>query len=145
TNISEYTKSTVRSGLTTKDKYRIRNRDGHRCQACGKGVNDNIRLHVDHKVPVDWGGGNEDSNLWILCNECNSAKKSFFKDDFDPEVMKLVYKQDSGFQRLKVLFENSPNKKLIPSILQGIAGIRDWTRTIRDVRKKHDINVKWVK
>jgi hypothetical protein len=143
TRISNYTSIKVRSGLNSKDKYRIRNRDGHRCQSCGKGVNDGVKLHIDHKIPIDWGGGNDDSNLWTLCDECNLAKKSFFKDDFDAETMKLVYNQSNGYQRLKVLFENSPNKKFNPSILQGIAGIRDWTRTIRDIRDKYNLNICW--
>lgn len=143
TKIGEYSKQTRRSGLTSKDLYRIRNRDGHRCQSCGKGVNDGVKLHVDHKVPLEWGGNNTDDNLWTLCSSCNQAKKSFFKDDFDPEVMKLVYAETSGYQKLRVLFENSPNVKFTPSILQGIAGIRDWTRTIRDIREKYNLNITW--
>ncbi|WP_420399641.1 HNH endonuclease [Flagellimonas sp.] len=143
TKIGAYSKQTRRSGLTSKDLYRIRNRDGHRCQSCGQGANDGVKLHVDHKIPVDWGGTNIDDNLWTLCSSCNQAKKSFFKDDFDSEVMKLVYSESSGYQKLRVLFENSPNVKFSPSILQGIAGIRDWTRTIRNIREKYDLNITW--
>ena len=142
-SINAYSTTTVRSGLTSKDKYRIRHRDGHRCQSCGKGVNDGVKLHVDHKIPVDWGGSNFDDNLWTLCDECNLAKKAFFKDDFDPEVMKLVFKETSGYQRLRVLFEQSPAVKFTPSVLQGIAGIRDWTRTIRNIRNKYNMNIVW--
>lgn len=144
TLINDLKSTSLRSGLSTKDKYRIRNRDGHRCQSCGRGVNDNVNLHVDHKIPIDWGGGNEDSNLWTLCNECNLAKRNFFKDDFDAEIMKLVYNEQSGTLRLKTLFENSPNKKFPPSILQGIAAIRDWTRTIRLIREKYQLNIVWI-
>lgn len=144
TLINDLTSRSVRNGLSSKDKFRIRNRDGHRCQSCGKGVSDNVKLHVDHKIPLDWAGTNDDSNLWTLCDECNLAKRNFFKDDFDAEVMKLVYTQNNGYNRLKVLFENSPNKNFTPSILQGIAGIRDWTRTIRDIRNKHKLNIVWI-
>ncbi|AFL80247.1 restriction endonuclease [Aequorivita sublithincola DSM 14238] len=142
--INTYTSTTLRSGLSSKDKYKIRNRDGHRCQSCGKGVNDGMKLHVDHKIPIDWGGSNLDDNLWTLCDDCNLAKKAFFKDDFDVKVMKLVFSESSGYQRLKVLFEQSPNVKFTPSVLQGISGIRDWTRTIRDIRNKYNINISWV-
>ncbi len=145
TFIGEYRSGTKRTGLSTKDRYRIRNRDGHRCQSCGKGVNDGAKLHVDHKIPVEWDGSNNDVNLWTLCSDCNLAKRAFFKDDFDSEIMKLVYKEKSGYQRLKVLFEKSPNKKFTPSILQGIAGIRDWTRAIRLIRDKEKINITWFK
>lgn len=143
--IGEYSNASKRSGISAKDRYRIRNRDGHRCQACGKGVENGVKLHVDHKVPLDWGGSNLDDNLWTLCAECNLGKKSFFEDDFDAEIMKRVMRQTSGMQKLKVLFENSPNKKFTPAILQGIAGIRDWTRTLRHIRNKLGMNILWVK
>lgn len=142
-SINPLIKSTLRTGLSTKDKYRIRNRDGHRCQSCGKGVNDGVKLHVDHKIPIEWGGSNVDENLWTLCEECNLAKRAFYKDDFDAQVMKLVFNESSGYQRLKVLFEHSPEIKFSPSVLQGIAGIRDWTRTIRNIRDKYDMNITW--
>lgn len=141
--INEYCSSTSRAGLTSKDKYRIRNRDGHRCQSCGRGVSDNVTFHVDHKIPLECGGNHSDDNLWTLCQDCNLGKKSYFKDDLDSKTMTLVFQQSSGYQKLKVLFENSPNKKFPPSILQGIAGIRDWERTIRDIRSKHSINIVW--
>lgn len=145
TAIEEYSTSSKRTGLSTKDRYRIRNRDGHRCQACGKGVIDGVKLHIDHKIPLDWGGSNLDDNLWTLCSICNLGKKSFFKDDFNPEIMKSVYKESSGYRRLKVLFELSPKKEFPPSIIQGIAGIRDWTRTLRDIRQKHNLKIVWFK
>lgn len=142
--INKYVSSKVRTTISTKDAYRIRVRDGHRCQSCGKGVKDDIKLEIDHKIPVDWGGTNNDDNLWVLCNICNNAKKSFYKDDFDNEVMKKVFVQTSGYQRLRVLFEQSPNKQFPPSILQGISQIRDWTRTIRSIREKYKMNINWV-
>lgn len=141
--INEYKVQTSRSGFSTKDAYRIRNRDGHRCQSCGMGAKDDVKLHVDHKIPVDCGGGHGDDNLWTLCASCNLAKQAFFKDDLDSEVMTLVFEQKSGAQKLKTLFSNSPNRKFTPAILQGISGLRDWTRTLRHLRKDHDINIVW--
>lgn len=143
TEINGYKKNASRSALTRKDRYRIGNRDGHRCQACGMGTSDGVKLHVDHKIPVDCGGGNDDDNLWILCAPCNLGKKAFFKDDLDSEVMKVVFQLRSGCQKLKTLFELSPNRKYTPAILQGIAGIRDWTRTIRHLREKDEMNILW--
>lgn len=143
--INEFSKVSKRSGLSSKQKYKIRNRDGHLCQSCGKGAKDNVKLHVDHKIPLEWGGTNLDDNLWVLCEECNLGKKNFFKDDFDIKTMKAVYAENSGYRRLLILFQESPNKKFSPAILQGIAGIRDWTRTIRNIRTKHNLNIKWIK
>ncbi|XOV66222.1 MAG: HNH endonuclease [Fluviicola sp.] len=143
TDINPYSKVSKRSGLTAKTKARIRKRDGYRCQACGRSVNDDVVLHIDHKVPLAWGGTNLDDNLWTLCDECNQGKKDFFKEDFDPKVMILVNQERSGYQKLKVLFENSPGVKYPPAILQGISGIRDWTRTIRNIRTKYNMNIPW--
>ena len=143
TKINEYKSKTSRSELGERDKYRIRHRDGHRCQSCGKGPADGVRVEVDHKIPVDCGGAHDDGNLWTLCETCNNAKKAFFKDNLDSEVMKLVFEHESGYKKLKTLFENSPNVKYTPSVLQGVSGIRDWTRTIRNIRDKHHINIVW--
>jgi hypothetical protein len=145
TKINNYTTKSLRSGLSNKDRYRIRNRDGHRCQSCGNGIEDGVKLHVDHKIPVDYGGTNLDDNLWTLCSICNQGKKNFYTDEFDTEVMKSVFTQLSGQKRLEVLFELSPNKKFSPSVLQGISGIRDWTRTIRKIRKDKGINIQYFK
>lgn len=144
TKINKYKGTTKRAGLSEKDKFRIRNRDGHRCQACGNGINDGIKLVVDHRIPVDCGGGHNDENLWTLCESCNGGKQAFFKDDLDAKVMKKVFAEKSGIQKLKVLFEEAPGKKFAPSKLQGISGIRDWTRTVRTIKEKYCPNLKWV-
>ena len=143
TTVNEYTGTTKRSGLSEKDKFRIRNRDGHRCQACGKGVNDDVKLVIDHKIPVDCGGGHNDDNLWTLCESCNGGKQAFFKDDLDAKVMKKVFAEKSGSGRLKVLFEESYGRKFTPAILQGVSGIRDWTRTLRLIRENYSMNIIW--
>ncbi|WP_076416405.1 HNH endonuclease [Shewanella sp. UCD-KL12] len=141
TEINNYTSKTSRSDLTDKIKYAISNRDGHRCQACGNGAKDNVKLHIDHKIPIDMGGTNNESNLWTLCAKCNQGKKSYFKDDMNSEVMTKVFSNNSGHLRLKTLFIESPNIKFSPTILQGISGIRDWTRTIREIRNSSGIEI----
>src|SRR5258708_9456824 len=32
------------------------------------------RLHVDHKIPKDLGGSNDETNLVTACNACNPSK-----------------------------------------------------------------------
>jgi 5-methylcytosine-specific restriction endonuclease McrA len=50
-----------------------------RCAQCGKTpLEDGVKLVVDHKVPQEWGGGDEIENLQPLCEECNGGKKSWF-------------------------------------------------------------------
>jgi hypothetical protein len=54
---------------------------------CGRTVSeDAIKLHIDHKVPREWGGPTIDENLWALCSECNEGKRNFFASIADDRV-----------------------------------------------------------
>lgn len=60
-------------------------RDGYRCQRCRRDIDEiaalHLRLEIDHIVPVSKGGGNEISNLQVLCQECNQAKRDTVPGD----------------------------------------------------------------
>jgi 5-methylcytosine-specific restriction endonuclease McrA len=56
-----------------KIRQRILQRDGYTCQQCGMDGNS-----VDHIVPRQAGGGDEDWNLQTLCQSCNSSKGGRF-------------------------------------------------------------------
>jgi len=59
-----------------KLRLAILKRDHFCCQLCGA-IPDyilRISVHVDHKVARAKGGTNDPSNLWTLCNHCNSGK-----------------------------------------------------------------------
>jgi hypothetical protein len=51
--------------------------DNYTCQHCGAR---NVRLHVDHKIPitVDWSRRLDLLNLQVLCEDCNVGKSNFF-------------------------------------------------------------------
>jgi hypothetical protein len=55
--------------------YALR-RDNYTCQHCGAR---NVRLHVDHKIPitVDWSRRLDLLNLQVLCGDCNVGKSNF--------------------------------------------------------------------
>lgn len=57
-----------------------------RCLACGKREPD-IKLTVDHIIPLNLGGSNYIDNLQPLCLQCNSTKGAQFID-YRPEVTK---------------------------------------------------------
>jgi hypothetical protein len=70
-----------RQGTPRNINWRLRAlvlmRDGARCQFCGRGPDDNVRLHVDHVKPWSKGGETVLENLQILCQECNIGKSNF--------------------------------------------------------------------
>ena len=51
-------------------RRRVLERDGYRCQHCGRAG----RLEIDHRVRVEDGGGDEPENLQALCSACHIAK-----------------------------------------------------------------------
>jgi hypothetical protein len=68
----------------------------------------------------------------------------FREEDIDGDVLKLLQEATTGRAKLKILFENYPNVELYPDILANIAGIRDWTRTIRYIREEDSMDIEWV-
>ncbi|UUX52702.1 HNH endonuclease [Citrobacter youngae] len=56
-------------------KRRIYVRDGGHCCMCSRIVD----LHdseLDHRVALQFGGDNDESNLWTLCIDCHSGKSA---------------------------------------------------------------------
>lgn len=56
-------------------RFEILARDGHTCRYCGAAAPD-VKLTVDHVIPVALGGGDEPNNLVTACADCNSGKSS---------------------------------------------------------------------
>jgi hypothetical protein len=69
-------KRTIPLGL----RYKVLKKDAFKCAACGRGVSDGIKLHIDHKTPFSLGGLTELNNLQTLCDECNISKSNKFID-----------------------------------------------------------------
>lgn len=49
-------------------------RDGMACCYCGAGVEDEVKLTLDHLLPHAKGGTNEANNLVTCCHACNSSR-----------------------------------------------------------------------
>lgn len=56
-------------------RFEIFRRDGHACRYCGAMAPD-VKLTVDHVIPVALGGSDEPSNLVTACADCNAGKSS---------------------------------------------------------------------
>ena len=54
---------------------RIVRRDSQTCQKCGKILKDN-EVKIDHIIPYSKGGPTEESNLRVLCEDCNRKKSN---------------------------------------------------------------------
>lgn len=54
---------------------RIVRRDNQTCQICGKNLKED-EIEIDHIIPFSQGGPTEESNLRVLCKDCNRKKKS---------------------------------------------------------------------
>lgn len=77
--------------FSDEDKKAILERDGYKCQACGRGKEDGIELCVDHKTPKDKGGTNDIDNGMTLCMEHNLLKKNFSQTEFGKKYFIDIY------------------------------------------------------
>ena len=136
----------IRRAIDNRLKYAVLQRDNSTCQRCGANIHNtpNVKLVIDHKIPVELGGETTIDNLWTLCRECNGGKQAFFQDD-DADQLKAVMQMESAAKRLKAYFEMYPNTIIEPMKLSTIANVRDWERTLRLVRAKEGMNIEWIR
>ena len=66
----KYKRKPIKASL----RFKILERDKFRCQACGASAANGADLHIDHILPVSRGGTNDESNLRVLCSECNIGR-----------------------------------------------------------------------
>jgi len=125
-----------RAGISQRVRYRILHRDGFRCKACGRGPEDGVKLTIDHIIPVDWGGGNEELNLQTLCMECNEGKKAWVAGA-PSQVMKEILAKPSVESRIEALFDRFPNEDISSTMIQFVSkGALDWQRALRRIRER---------
>ncbi|MCB0540467.1 MAG: HNH endonuclease [Bacteroidetes bacterium] len=59
-----------------KLRFKILKRDNFKCTSCGASpaIDQNVTLHIDHKIPWAKGGETVVENLQTLCLKCNLGK-----------------------------------------------------------------------
>lgn len=136
----------IRRPIDNKLKYAVLQRDNSTCQRCGANIHNtpNVKLVIDHKIPVEIGGKTTIDNLWTLCSECNGGKQAFFQDR-KTEQIKDIMKMGSAPKRLKAYFELYPDTIIEPTKLSVIANVRDWERTLRHVRSQKSMDIQWIR
>lgn len=75
-----------------KIKGAIFKRDKYRCVVCGRGRQDGVEIHADHKKPLDRGGTNSIDNGQTLCSEHNLLKKNYSQTEFGKKFLIRLYK-----------------------------------------------------
>lgn len=119
-------------------RARILHRDKGRCQMCGRTVQeDAVKLHIDHKIPRDWGGSSTDGNLQALCTECNQGKKNYFAT-FHAAEMEAVLAHTSVHRRIAELLRLRKGEWVDSELIEFVAGFhgaqRDWPKRLRELR-----------
>jgi ATP adenylyltransferase len=87
-------------------KYEILKRAKFRCELCGISA-DNKALEVDHIVPRNHGGSDDESNFQALCYSCNAMKRD--RDDTDFRDVKASY----GHRKKGCLFCEVTKEKVV--------------------------------
>lgn len=82
-NQSQKAKENERAKMNDSLRYDILKRDGFKCVICGASVEDGVKLHVDHIIPISKGGKTVKSNLRTLCSNCNLGKSNKY-DPYGP-------------------------------------------------------------
>lgn len=65
-----------RAKLTPSLRWRVLERDGHRCRSCGSGPEHGAVLHIDHITAIAKNGTTVFENLQTLCASCNYGKRT---------------------------------------------------------------------
>jgi len=116
-------------------------RDGYRCVRCGASKDDtDVRLEIDHILPVAKGGTNDIDNLQTLCHDCNINKGAIIEDNDEIEIKEnelntlknVISKKEESLkitndedERIDLEFEIITLKKQIPIIENEIKQLKD--------------------
>jgi hypothetical protein len=112
------------------------------CEMCGRTPREHgVRLHVDHKIPREWGGPSEEWNLQALCSDCNEGKKAYYEtfDSEAPEIMKAIGHESVHMRIGELLKAFAASGKWAPDeILELVAESRGrqryWEKRMRELR-----------
>jgi len=72
------------------DLINIFQNQNSRCTLCGKVLDENGTLHIDHIEPLSKGGTTTVDNLQILCVYCNIGKYDLSVDDYITHCLNVV-------------------------------------------------------
>ncbi len=112
-----------------------------RCEMCGRTpAEDGVRLHVDHKIPREWGGTNEPENLQALCSECNEGKKAYFATfaEHADKIQEAIGHEEPHRrigELLKAFYPGEVRSDVIELVASAQQYQEDWQKRLRELRK----------
>ena len=121
-------------------RYEILRRDNHTCRYCGSAAPD-VKLTVDHVLPVALGGSDDPTNLVAACADCNAGKTSSSPDAplvadveqkallWDRALALAVERREAKLEEKRSLFDYFENEWMFrydPAVPLG----HDWQETV---------------
>lgn len=111
-----------------------------RCAMCGRTpLEDWVKLVVDHRIPLEWGGTNKLDNLQPLCEECNAGKKAHFASYSEHSAaIRKAANYDEPQKRIGELLKAFEGNWVPDDLLELVANAKqhqaDWHRRMRELR-----------
>lgn len=62
-------------------QFRVMKRENQICSMCGSNVQDED-AHFDHIIPFSKGGSSDESNVRLLCDQCNQKRSNRFEHEY---------------------------------------------------------------
>lgn len=128
-----------RGHISSRIQAQVYEEYGYRCAMCGRSPKeDKIRLHIDHKIPKDWGGTDDPENLQPLCTEHNHGKQAHFGSfDQHREAIRRAIGYDEVHMRIGELLKALEGSDVPVDLINLVARDEnrgDPTRRLRDLR-----------
>jgi 5-methylcytosine-specific restriction endonuclease McrA len=112
-----------------------------RCAQCGRTPSeDGVKLHVDHIIPQEWGGTDDQENLQALCADCNEGKKNLYSSyNKFSEKIKQAISYDEPHRRIGELLKAFGGESVPGELLEVVAKSKqyqdDWQKRMRELRE----------
>lgn len=123
------------------DKVRAQVLAPQRCAQCGKSpLEDGVKLVVDHKIPRDWGGGDELDNLQPMCEQCNGGKKAWYATYHEyAEQIRAAIGHDEVHRRIATLMQALEGEWVFTDLIGIVASAQsyqeDYQKRLRELRE----------
>lgn len=128
------------AGPRISDRTRAQVLAPQRCAQCGETpLEHGVVLVVDHKVPKDWGGGDEIENLQPLCERCNGGKRAWYQtySSHSDEIRAAIGHEEVHRrigELLKAFHGQWVHTELISIVASAAAYQEDYQKRTRELR-----------